>query len=395
MLFYPTPERLAKFETLIEGSTLKKNYKLVAAISTHDMPGKRIIEQPAKLRKHFVSGSYRVYEGAVSMGIRGILGVSSNQLLWMLFDSVKFYVYALAVSLVLIGFFIFFVMMRMTRPLSEVPGRLQMVAEQNFDVKLPHYSTLEFEAVSQAFNIMTETIAHLINDVYEKKLLVMDMEMKVLQSQMNPHFLYNVLNALALKAQMDGNEEVCRMTSNLSSLMQARLSHRGSEKVPIGQELQYVRFYMELQKFRFGDKLEYEISVEDEALLRYRIPKFTIELIAENAVMHGVEPKTGPGAVRIGIHRGADGIDARIEDDGVGFEGEEGPVSLPLPEPEAGPTGAHNHIALNTAYRMIRHFYGERYGITIYSGRHKGTRVTVSVPYDEEEEDVPGHSGGR
>lgn len=328
---------------------------------------------------------YRVYGESENMGIGTLLGVSSNQLSLLLFDSVKNYLYGMVVALVLVGITIFLITMYLTQPLKEVASKLKLVAEEQFDTKLPQYKSREFNTISHTFNTMTDTINHLINDVYEKKLMVMDVEMKFLQSQMKPHFMYNVLNTIALKAQMDGNEEVCRMASNFSGLTQARLNHNGDEKVTLEQELKYVRFYLELQKSRFEEKLNYFIQIDDERLLKYFIPKLTVELIAENAVLHGIEPKTEPGTVYIEVFGTPEGIKILIEDDGVGFNGQDGTVKLPIPEEEKPIGTKHNHIALNNAWKIIRHFYGGEYGIFIESRKDIGSIVTVFIPYDEEE----------
>ncbi len=144
--------------------------------------------------------------------------------------------------------------------------------------------------MSQAFNAMTDTIDHLINDVYEKKLIAMDSELRFLQSQVNPHFMYNVLCSIALMAQMDGNTDIQKMASNFAGLTQARLSSGGDIKIPLAQELQYAKFYIELQQMRFGNKISYQVSVSDEALLSCLVPKLTLEMLVENAVGHGIEP---------------------------------------------------------------------------------------------------------
>lgn len=324
--------------------------------------------------------TYRVLTEPIAMGVGAVIGVPSNQLFMLLFDSIKYYIYLLLAALILIGALIFIIIMRISRPIQEIAAKLQLVAEEKFDTKLPEYSSREFSTVSSAFNTMTDTINHLITDVYEKKLLVMDSEMKFLQSQVNPHFMYNVLNTIALKAQLDGNDEVYAMAASFAGLMQARLNHNGDEKITLEQELQYVRFYLELQRFRFEDKLHYRITPCDDELLLCRIPKLTIELIAENAVLHGIESKPTQGNVYIDVYRVESGVEITIEDDGVGFDGD-GYIPLPLPQSsDAG--GEHNHIALNNAYKLIKHFYGDDYGIVIQSRKGVGTRVTINIPVD-------------
>lgn len=330
------------------------------------------------------SNGYRVHSSKLGAGLNTTIGVSSNQLFLLLFNSVKFYLLVPLILLVAVGALLFFSIVRLTKPLSEMAESLQLVAGEDFTVKLPAYDSVEFNTISSAFNTMTDTISHLINDVYQKKLLVMDSELRFLQSQMNPHFMYNVLNTIALKAKLDGNEEIYKMASSFSGLTQARLYHKDDEKIEVEQELQLVRFYLDLQKFRFEDKLSYHITVQEDALLRCLVPKLIIEFMVENAVVHGIEPKTCPGTVFVDVARENNDLVIRIEDDGVGFSGQNGVVALDeiiLSERSEG----HNHIALDNAIKLIRLFYGEAYGISIQSRQEVGTMVTIRIPIDKRE----------
>lgn len=236
--------------------------------------------------------------------------------------------------------------------------------------------------MSQAFNAMTDTIDHLINDVYEKKLVAMDSELRFLQSQVNPHFMYNVLCSIALMAQMDGNTDIQKMASNFAGLTQARLSSGGDIKIPLAQELQYAKFYIELQQMRFGNKISYQVSVSDETLLSCLVPKLTLEMLVENAVGHGIEPKEGPGTVRVSVGCSENGaLELVVTDDGVGFAGQNGEIRLPLDLPAVG--SRHNRVALNTVYQMLKHLYGPEYGIRITSFENSGTKVTILLPKED------------
>lgn len=236
--------------------------------------------------------------------------------------------------------------------------------------------------MSQAFNAMTDTIDHLINDVYEKKLVTQESELRFLQSQINPHFMYNVLCSIALMAQMDGNADIQKMASNFAGLTQARLSGGGDVKIPLAQELQYAKFYIELQQMRFGEKISYQASVSDEELLTCLVPKLIIEMLVENAVGHGIEPKDGSGTVHVSAGYAENGaIELVVADDGVGFEGQNGEIPLPLDLPVSG--NRHNRVALNTVYKIMQHLYGPAYGIHIISYEQIGTTVTIHLPREE------------
>ena len=204
--------------------------------------------------------------------------------------------------------------------------------------------------------------------------------MKFLQTQMNPHFMFNVLNTIALQAQLDGNQEVYRMISSFSQLIQAKIYRDKSEKVKICQELEYVNYYLYLQNYRYGDRLQYEIHIQDKKLTDYYIPKLCIQLIVENAVVHGIEPKIGKGLVRVDIYEDKETLCIDTEDNGVGFE-QSGEILLPL-EPRTGDK-SHNHVGLNNVHHIIRLMYGENYGIRVFSTPGKGSKICIRIPFDD------------
>lgn len=223
-------------------------------------------------------------------------------------------------------------------------------------------------------------VRYLLTQVYQKQYTLKEMELKYVQTQMNPHFMYNVMNSIAIEARLDGNEEVFRKLHSFTELIRAKIFRGNSDKVKIGQELEYIRYYLYLQNSRFGDRIQYEIQVENEVLLDCMVPKLCLQLIVENAVVHGLEPKIGEGKVTVRIYQsGENEICLDTLDDGVGF-GKEGEISLPLIFEKEN--DAHNHVGLNNVYRLLRLIYGERYGLSIVSYKEKGTMVRMRIPYE-------------
>ncbi len=324
---------------------------------------------------------YRIITGEMSMGLRISLGIPENHATRLLYDSIDIYVAGIVCILLagIISFGIF--TFRITKPIEEVKEKISEVEKGDFHAKLPEYSSQEFSEISRGFNRMTQEIDHLVNEVYEKQILVRDMELKFLQTQMNPHFMFNVLNALALQAKIDGNDELSGKISVFSQLIQAKIYRSETEKVQIKQEMEYVRYYLEIQKFRYGDSLTYSVQMEKSVEECY-IPKLCIQLVAENAVVHGLEPKMGGGRVDITAEQREGKIQITVVDNGVGFA-IDGEVSLPL-KMEAGDK-SHNHVGLNNADSIIKLMYGKEYGIHIYSEAGQGTRVTISIPLDKPE----------
>ena len=324
--------------------------------------------------------SYLIHRKNIGMNLELFIGIPQNQFFSLLYDSVKVYAIAIALIAAIVCVVLVVVIYRMTRPIKDVTDKLIEVKAGKFDTKLPEYESEEFHEISRVFNEMTAYIEHLIKQVYEKQLSIKDMEMKFLQTQMNPHFMFNVLSTIALQAQLEGNLELHRMISSFNQLIQAKIYRDASEKVRIFQELEYVNYYLYLQNYRFGDRLNYEIHIEDENLINYYIPKLCIQLIVENAVVHGIEPHIGKGLVSVRIYEENQRICIDTEDNGVGFP-IEGEIVLPLKQ-EDGDT-KHNHVGLNNAHHIIRLMYGEKYGVRVFSKPGEGSRICIRIPFDE------------
>lgn len=324
---------------------------------------------------------YRLYKKELCLNTKLLIGTPENQAVQALYDSLSIYIFGIAIILLvgIISFVIF--TYKMTKPIQEVTKKMSQVQKGNFETKLPDYDNQEFHEISTVFNEMTEYINRLIKEVYEKQISIKEMELKFLQTQMNPHFMFNVLNSIALQARLDGNDELFRMISSFSQLIQAKIYRNNEDKVKIEQELEYVEYYLYLQSIRFGERLQYKIQVEEERIRKMYIPKLCMQLIVENAVVHGIEPKLSEGLVSIHLYEKEESIYIDITDNGVGFE-KEGEIALPIQQRTEGK--AHNHVGLNNAHHIIQLMYGDKYGIQVYSKPLEGTKVRIHIPFDEE-----------
>lgn len=324
--------------------------------------------------------AYRLYTENMSMNLKATIGIPKDQTFYLLYNAIGMYV--LIIIVIIIGVFAAFiaVIYHLTKPLKEFTEKMKSVKDGDFETKLPDYSTEEFHEISQVFNEMTEYVNYLIKQVYEKQLSIKEMELKFLQTQMNPHFMFNVLNTIALQARIDQNEETYKMLTSFSQLIQAKIYRKDTEKVKIEQELNYVEYYLYLQSYRYGDRLNYLVEVENNEIVKMQIPKLCLQLIVENAVVHGIEPKLEPGFVTIRLYEKEDSIYIEVSDDGVGFDAD-GEISLDAVK--ARPQEGHNHVGLNNAHHIIQLMYGEEYGIHILSKKGEGAKITVHIPFDK------------
>jgi two-component system sensor histidine kinase YesM len=220
-------------------------------------------------------------------------------------------------------------------------------------------------------------------------------EIAALQSQINPHFLYNTLESIRGQALWEGMDEVAEMTETLSLYFRYGISVKGNT-VRLGDELRYVEHYVRIIKYRFGERFSFSIACEDEGLLDCTLPKLTIQPIIENAVRHGLEEKSGVGSVEVRISATEECLLVRVVDDGVGM-GEEAIAALnarlrdPHPASEVELDDRRSGIALVNVNARIRLLYGEGYGVFPSSSLGSGTDVEIVLPLIR---DLPGSLGG-
>ena len=284
-------------------------------------------------------------------------------------------------SAVLIG-------LRTTRFLDEFVWAMNSVRRKNYDVKIRKYKDPEIDRLGEAFNQMTAEIKELIQNKYESQILLNEMEIRFLQHQMSPHFLFNVLLTIQIKAKRCKDETIYHMVSTLSSLLRASIYTNNIEMITVREELEYAEFYLYLQKMRFDDRISYEVVIEDDSLKECMIPKFVIEPIVENAVIHGIENTESQGRIKITLKKEGEILTAEVEDNGVGFDVEKYRLSMEAEKEEDGIRQSREKIGLRNVDLRIRHIYGEKYGIDIKSEINKGTVIRIRIPIKESDQNV-------
>ncbi len=228
--------------------------------------------------------------------------------------------------------------------------------------------------------ILMVVILTFVESSYESRLLKDEAEIKFLQQQMNPHFLFNILLTIQIKAKMSGDETVYNMIASLSSLLRAGIYGDKRGTVTVEEELKYVEYYLSLQKQRYEEKLNYRITVEEEALKHCEVPRLSIEPLVENAVVHGVETLERPALVQVTVASEGDDLIVHVMDNGVGFDVE----SLHLEdEGDIREDHAREKVGLRNTMKRIRMMYGKPYGIDVVSYPNIGSDITVRIPRQE------------
>lgn len=228
-----------------------------------------------------------------------------------------------------IGFILFmisaiFLSTAITRPIKKLTKTMKNAKMDELKPNPESYSSKEFIELNKTYNKMVENTNHLIQEVYEKELLRSRTELKALQAQIDPHFLYNTLNALYWSLEDKGEEDLAEIVIAMSELFRYTIGNRENEEwVTLQDELEHIQRYLQLMKMRLGDRLEWEISVP-EALQNVKIPKLIIQPLVENAILHGIENKRIQGCVSITAEKAdnSSNIEIMVNDNGPGIDSE-------------------------------------------------------------------------
>ncbi|MDF2613530.1 MAG: sensor histidine kinase [Clostridia bacterium] len=322
------------------------------------------------------------YQPIRDNGLIFVVVVPKSSIVHQTIESMKSYMamYLLIVASLIAGGLM--VAIRSTAFLKDLAICISSIRQKNYDSEMPKYNDKGLDNLSNTFNSMTREIKYLIKDTYEKQLLLKDMQIKFLQHQMNPHFLFNVLLTIQMKAKFSQDESIYKMVNSLTALLRAGIYTEKDSKVTLKQELEYVEFYLYLQKVRFEDRMDYTIQIEDKGLLNCYIPKLCIEPITENAVIYGIENKVDCGHITIKIYQEKEDLWIEVIDNGTGFDTEK--LLQEVSESREAETPKHSRIGINNTNERIKLIYGMKYGLEINSIIGEGTVVKIHLPIDKE-----------
>ena len=219
---------------------------------------------------------------------------------------------------------------------------------------------------------MVVQIKELVEKVRQEEITLRKTELKALQAQINPHFLYNTLDAIAWLCEEERHKDAVEMVNSLAKLFRISIS-RGHELITIEKEMQHAKSYLKIQNFRYKNQFTYSFDVDEECL-NYLCNKITLQPIIENAIYHGIDRMVDEGKINIGIHQKGDRIIFTVEDNGVGMTEEQ--CEEILHKDASDRVG----IGIKNVNDRIKIYFGEEYGLTIQSELDEGTRVTISMP---------------
>lgn len=265
---------------------------------------------------------------------------------------------------ILLSFFI-------TKPLKQLLLATQELQQGHLNAKANIHSKDEFRLLANSFNQMTDHIEDLVQKNARIKRSETMAELLYMQSQINPHFLYNTLDSIRWSARLQGDFIVSQQVEMLSDLFRYYLS-RNSKFVTFQEELQHIKNYLEIQKLRYKDKLSYSISFDNNIVDLYTL-RLILQPLVENAIVHGLERKMEDGHLSITGNLEKGMVIISVEDDGLGASEE-----IVLKQLNEGETS--KAFALKNISDRLRLHFGEEYGILFHSVLGAGTKVTLRLP---------------
>lgn len=264
-------------------------------------------------------------------------------------------------------------------PITRLTKRLQLIAKGDFEPDLSIETDDEVGMIGHQINQMSRRISRLmetrVQDEKEKK----DMEIKMLQAQINPHFLYNTLDSIKWIATIQKNSGIVQVVTALSSLLK-NMAKGFNEKVTLRQELDFLNNYVIIEKIRYIELFDMEISVDQEELYDAKIIKLTLQPLVENAIFSGIEPSGRNGLIEIHAYTDSGVLYIEVKDNGVGIS-KENQKKL-LTDTSRITKSNMSGIGLPNVDRRLKLVYGEAYGLTIESEPDEYTKITIALPLE-------------
>lgn len=341
------------------GKVLSKNFVAEKGLNPNNY---HIIERPLEAEKwKLVSGIalstyYETYKGYI--------------ILLLMFAIIQL---ALSMGLAI------FMSKSTVKPVQALVDIMGEIQKGNRKVRANLVVSDELHLLQTTFNQLMDSNDELIEQVYETQNNLRKYEMMLLQAQIKPHFLYNALGTIVSFIKLDMKEEAIEALNSLARFFRVSLSE-GSEAISLFQELELVRNYLIIQRYRYIDVMDFHIDVE-EKLYHYIIPKITLQPIVENAIYHGIKPKDTKekSSIVIKAEEMKGVLYIHVIDNGVGmYPGEVASVMDKIDD-----VHAETHFGLRSVHHRLKLMYGDIYGVSIQSEKNKYTDVTIMIPTEE------------
>lgn len=272
-----------------------------------------------------------------------------------------------------------FVSSKISEPIKNLERQMKKVESGNFDIDIDIdvQGDDEVKRLSRAFNMMVKRIRSLMEQIISEQEAKRKSELKALQAQINPHFLYNTLDSIVWMNENKDYAGVTTMVVALSQFFRISIS-RGRELITVSDEIEHIKSYLIIQKIRYKNKFKFSIEAQPEAL-GYKTLKIILQPIVENAIYHGVEQLYDEGIIKINVSVDGDTILFQVIDNGYGIKPD---ILKDILNKEANEKDSGG-VGLKNVNERIKLFFGEQYGIKIFSTLDVGTTVNIRIPIIE------------
>ena len=305
-----------------------------------------------------------------------IVGVSFNDEITQAVKSqvVVGLIFALFFSAFMSAVIYFLLSRTVTRPVRRLVASMQKFEKQaeTFEYKADMSNVAEFQTLSTSFEHMVLMIQSLVEKVHNEEIVLRKTELKALQAQINPHFLYNTLDSIQWMCEQDNSKDAVKMVGALAKLFRISISH-GNEFIAISDELKHAESYLIIQSYRYKNQFTYSFDV-DKSVLDCMCNKITIQPFIENAIYHGLDRMVDEGEIKIIVERRGKDIAIIVKDNGLGMTEEQCKAVLQKGRSDSKGIGVKN------VDDRLKIYFGEEYGITIDSELDVGTTVTIKIP---------------
>ncbi|MEK8126539.1 sensor histidine kinase [Paenibacillus filicis] len=290
-----------------------------------------------------------------------------------------------AIGLLVAAWLAYFLSQTVTRPLTSLGQLMQKVETGQLQVRFKARYHDDIGTLGSSFNTMVERLGALIQEVYEKKVHLREAELKALQAQIKPHFLYNTLETVNWMAKKNGIPAISSIVVALAEMLRYSI-RKNIQLVRVSDDVKQLQHYLTIQQIRHGERFLVTVEVADDALDCF-MPALLLQPLVENAIVHGLEMKLGQGRLDVGIRVTGGQLHIQIEDDGVGMD------EVMLEKLRSGvelPDGReHTGIGLNNVRSRLELLYPGRSGFDITSLAGQGTRIRLVLPADRERRETP------
>lgn len=301
-----------------------------------------------------------------------------------IFSAFLIVTFSILTASAIIGILLFWYLSKtVNEPVRQLQVRMKRIADGDFSRDASTEWEHELGDIGKNINDLSENVLSLMNQRIEDERQKKDYEYRMLQSQINPHFLYNTLNSIKWMATIQNAPGIAEMATALSRLLKD-ISKGTTNLVPLSHEISLIKEYFTIQQYRYGGAITLSFDIEDESLTACKILKFTLQPIVENAIFHGIEPKGSAGTIGIHIYQDSNtDVHIDVTDNGIGMEEE---VAAHLLDKElSADSSFFREIGVSNVHKRLQYEFGSSYGLHVTSQAGKFTTVSILLPFQTEE----------